>query len=72
MDYQSMLHRIGRLVLRMAMYLGGAAAFVILWKLGVKLPSDSVGAYLCSIGTWACLVVVAWSGAILITKGGDK
>ena len=72
MDCHCMLHKLGRMVRRVILVAGAVAEFAIVGTVGVNLPSDSVGAYLCSVGMWVCLVAFAWSGAILITKGGDK
>jgi hypothetical protein len=72
MDCHCMLHKLGRMVRRVIMVMGAAAAFAVCGIAGMNLPSDSATAYLCSVGMWACLVAFAWSGAILITKGGNK
>jgi hypothetical protein len=72
MDCHYMLRKVGRMVRRATMVAGAAAAFAIFGTVGVNLPSDSAAAYLCSVALWASLVTFGWSGAILITKGGDK
>ena len=72
MDCHCMIHQLGRMVRRAILVAGSASAFAIFGTVGVNLPSDSVGAYLCSVALWASLVTFGWSGAILITKGGDK
>lgn len=61
-----------RILTRMAVVALSVGTFAVCGIAGMNLPSDSVGAYLCSVGLWVCLVAFAWSGAILIAKGGDK